>query len=201
MNDLNNDVAIIFAKKIKEKIDEALSYCRIPNCTVYEKEKFELIKSLSSLVSELLDRNDLKEKLLDLANSSKINGEDNEIKIETFDFIRNILIHFPIFETWKEICISKKLLNWNRPYNGKIEKFLVNNLNKTFTYRIFLNENNEWVEKKTITVTVPELNDKNKIFLNDIITLEDAIWTFGILDYYLKDMGLNINMYKFSVSL
>ncbi len=197
----DNSIAILFANKIKEKIDRALSLCNMPYVSNDSEEKFELIKSLSSLVSELLDKDNFKDKLLNLANTSAVNGNDNEIKIETFDFIRNILIHFPIFESWDEIYLSKELLGWNKPYNGSIAKYLNNNSGKTFTYRIFLNEDNEWVEKHTITVTIPKLEDSNKIYLKDILSLDNAIWTFGIIDYYLKDLGLTINPYAFTVSL
>ena len=64
-----------------------------------------------------------------------------------------------------------------------------------------MNEYDEWVEKHTITVTIPELKDNTKIFLKDILSLDNAIWTFGIIDYYLKDLGLTINPYGFTVSL
>lgn len=199
MIDNNTDIATLFAEKIKEKIDKALDYTYRFN--VNDNEKFEVIKQLASLVSELLDKDGIKEKLIELANTSTVNGENNEIKIETFDLIRNILIHFPIFESWDEICISKKLLKWNTDKNGQIIKYFEKNCNKSFEYRIFLNENDEWVERHTITVTIPELNDNNTIYLKDILSLDNAIWTFGIIDYYLKDLGLNIQPYIFTASL
>ena len=195
----NTEIATLFAEKIKEKIDIALDYTYRFNVT--DNEKFEVIKQLASLVSELLDKEGIKNKLIELANTSTVNGEDNEIKIDTFDLIRNILIHFPIFETWDEICISKKLLKWNTDKSGQIIKYFEKNCNKTFKYRIFLNENDEWVERHTITVTIPELNDNNTIYLKDILSLDNAIWTFGIIDYYLKDLGLNIQPYIFTASL
>lgn len=195
----NTEIATLFAKKIKEKIDIALDYTYGFNVT--DNEKFEVIKQLSSLVSELLDKEGIKNKLIELADTSTVNGEDNEIKIDTFDLIRNILIHFPIFETWDEICISKKLLKWNTDKSGQIIKYFEKNCNKTFKYRIFLNENDEWVERHTITVTIPELNENNTIYLKDILSLDNAIWTFGIIDYYLKDLGLNIQPYIFTASL
>ena len=195
----NTEIATLFAKKIKEKIDIALDYTYGFNVT--DNEKFEVIKQLSSLVSELLDKEGIKNKLIELADTSTVNGEDNEIKIDTFDLIRNILIHFPIFETWDEICISKKLLKWNTDKSGQIIKYFEKNCNKTFKYRIFLNENDEWVERHTITVTIPELNENNTIYLKDILSLDNSIWTFGIIDYYLKDLGLNIQPYIFTASL
>lgn len=195
----NIEIATLFAEKIKEKIDKALDYTY--RFDVNDDEKFEVIKQLASLVSELLDKDGIKKKLIEFANTSTVNGEDNEIKIETFDLIRNILIHFPIFESWDEICISKKLLKWNTDKNGQIIKYFEKNCNKSFKYRFFLNENDEWIERHTITVTIPELNDDNTIYLKDILSLDNAIWTFGILDYYLKDLGLNIQPYIFTASL
>lgn len=195
----NIEIATLFAEKIKEKIDKALDYTY--RFDVNDDEKFEVIKQLASLVSELLDKDGIKKKLIEFANTSTVNGEDNEIKIETFDLIRNILIHFPIFESWDEICISKKLLKWNTDKNGQIIKYFEKNYNKSFKYRIFLNENDEWIERHTITVTIPELNDDNTIYLKDILSLDNAIWTFGIIDYYLKDLGLNIQPYIFTASL
>ena len=32
----------------------------------------------------------------------------------------------------------------------------------------------------------------NKIYLKDILTLDDALWTFGTIDYYLQFLGLQI---------
>lgn len=197
--DDNTEIATLFAEKIKEKIDKALDYTY--RFDVNDNEKFEVIKQLASLVSELLDKDGIKEKLIELANTSTVNGEDNEIKIETFDLIRNILIHFPIFESWDDICISKKILKWNTDKNGQIIKYFEKNCNKSFKYRIFLNENDKWVERHTIIVSIPELNDDNTIYLKDIVSLDNAIWTFGIIDYYLKDLGLNIEPYIFTASL
>jgi len=199
---MNRKIATLFAKKIKEKIDRVLSYCEISYYEdSYKQEKFELIKQLASLVSELLDVDDIRKKLIELANTSNVNGEDNDIKLETFDLIRNIIIHFPIYESWDEIYISKELLKWNTNRNGQIINYFKKHCKKSFTYRIFLNENGKWIERHTISITVPELKDEEGIYLKDILSLNDAIWTFGIIDYYLKDLGLDINPYVFTASL
>lgn len=199
VKNIDTDIATLFGEKIKQKIDKALEYTY--RYGDYSNEKFELIKQLASLVSELLDKDGIKEKLIKLANTSKVNGDNNEIKIETFDLIRNILIHFPIFESWDEIYISKKLLKWNTSKNGQIINYFNKNCNKSFQYRIFLNENDKWIERHTIEVKIPELKDDNIIYLKDILSLDNAIWTFGIIDYYLKDLGLNIQPYIFIASL
>lgn len=41
---------------------------------------------------------------------------------ELFSFIRNLLLHFPVFETWDEVYINKSLATWNKV--GQIDKFL-----------------------------------------------------------------------------
>ena len=41
---------------------------------------------------------------------------------EVFSFIRNLLLHFPIFDTWNEVYINKKLATWSKV--GQIDKFL-----------------------------------------------------------------------------
>lgn len=39
-----------------------------------------------------------------------------------FSFIRNLLLHFPIFNTWDEVYINKNLATWNKA--GQIDCFL-----------------------------------------------------------------------------
>ena len=41
---------------------------------------------------------------------------------DVFSFIRNLLLHFPIFDTWNEVYINKKLATWSKV--GQIDKFL-----------------------------------------------------------------------------
>ena len=39
-----------------------------------------------------------------------------------FSFIRNLLLHFPIFKTWDEVYVNKNLATWSK--KGQIDKFL-----------------------------------------------------------------------------
>ncbi len=43
---------------------------------------------------------------------------------DLFSFIRNILLHSPIFDTWNEVYINKNLATWSKI--GQIDKFLKN---------------------------------------------------------------------------
>lgn len=42
---------------------------------------------------------------------------------DLFSFIRNLLLHFPIFDTWDEVYINKSLATWDKA--GQINKFLI----------------------------------------------------------------------------
>ena len=88
-----------------------------------------------------------------------------------FSFIRNLLLHFPVFKTWDEVYINKTLATWSK--TGQIDRFL----NKcqqikidgtgTLHYRI-------WEVKKKkmtyITINFPEEYGEENIFLKDIIS-------------------------------
>lgn len=41
---------------------------------------------------------------------------------DLFSFIRNLLLHFPVFRTWDEVYINKNLATWSKV--GQIDKFL-----------------------------------------------------------------------------
>jgi len=46
-----------------------------------------------------------------------------EISKEFFLFIRNVLIHFPFFDSWDGVNITKELINWSKP-GRTIDRFL-----------------------------------------------------------------------------
>ncbi|WEB81035.1 hypothetical protein [Vagococcus lutrae] len=92
---------------------------------------------------------------------------------ELFSFIRNLLLHFPIFDTWDEVYINKNLATWSKV--GQIDKFLNKCIKLkidgkgTVKYRI-------WEEQKQkmtyFDVNFPEKYANNDIYLKDIITEE-----------------------------
>lgn len=46
-----------------------------------------------------------------------------EIGSELFKFIRNIITHFPFFESWGEVWVNKSIINWYKE-GQSIDKFL-----------------------------------------------------------------------------
>ena len=194
--DYNKDVAKLFATKIMEEMEEALELVWY-NYDYNNSKKFQLVKSIAGITSELLDSDEINEKMMEIAKSSEVNGDNIEDKFNTFKMIRNVLNHFPIFNSWEEIYISRELVNWNNPkYSQILDYFDEEN---EMSYRIYLNENNEWIEKKKIDIKVPKLEQYNKIYLKDIISLDDVIWTFSVIDYYLQYFDLNLQQ-RFIVS-
>ena len=91
-----------------------------------------------------------------------------------FSFIRNLLLHFPIFKTWDEVYVNKSLATWSK--KGQIDKFLHKctqikiDGSGILQYRI-------WEVKKEkmtyFSIHFPEVYNQNDIYLKDIIS-EDA---------------------------
>lgn len=95
---------------------------------------------------------------------------------DLFSFVRNLLLHFPIFDNWDDVYISKDLATWNKA--GTIHKFLKESSKikiddkGTIHYRI-------WEESKKlmtdISICFPEEYNDNKIFLKDIVSEKEGI--------------------------
>lgn len=94
-----------------------------------------------------------------------------------FNFIRNLLSHFPVFDSWDEVYINKNLATWDRV--SQIDKFL----SKVTEYKIDDKPEVKYriweVEKKKMTyfsVVFPSEYDEGKnIYLKDIISEEIGI--------------------------
>ena len=95
---------------------------------------------------------------------------------DLFSFVRNLLLHFPIFENWDDVYISKDLATWNKA--GTIHRFLEKsskikiNDKGTIKYRI-------WEKSKKlmtyIFINFPEEYNDNIIFLKDIVSEKEGI--------------------------
>ena len=95
---------------------------------------------------------------------------------DLFSFIRNLLLHFPIFDNWDDVYISKDLATWNKA--GTIHRFLEKsskikiNDKGTIKYRI-------WEKSKKlmtyIFINFPEEYNDNIIFLKDIVSEKEGI--------------------------
>lgn len=96
-----------------------------------------------------------------------------EIGSELFKFIRNVISHFPFFDSWDDVWIKKSIINWYRE-GRSIDKFLQEYRGKkTIKYRFWERD------KKRMTylsINFPkEYEEDTKIFLKDFLTEKEGV--------------------------
>lgn len=97
---------------------------------------------------------------------------ESEIAGLLFKSIRNILAHFPVFESWDEVWISKELVNWHKK-GLTIDRFLEKYAgHEEVKYRFWE------ADKKRMTyisINFPSEYDTNKIFLKDMVSEKNGV--------------------------
>lgn len=96
-----------------------------------------------------------------------------EIGSELFKFVRNIVAHFPFFESWDKVWINKSIINWYKE-GRSIDKFLNKYKGKeTVKYRFWE------VQKKRMTylsINFPKKYEENtKIYLKEILSEKEGV--------------------------
>lgn len=90
---------------------------------------------------------------------------------DLFSFIRNLLLHFPLFDSWDDVFINKPLATWSKV--GQIDKFLTKCTNikidgkGELKYRIWESDKKEMTY---FSVTFPEQYGETNIYLKDIVS-------------------------------
>lgn len=138
--------------------------------------RFLKIREIFSVYKELLNYEPIKQYL----NYIKSGGRpplEGFIVDDLFSFIRNVLLHFPFFDKWDDVYISKALATWNT--KGTINKFLQKSTKikidgkGIIKYRIWENSKKQMTY---ISINFPEkYGETNKIFLKNIISENDGI--------------------------
>lgn len=132
--------------------------------------RFGRVSSIFAVYSELLAHKRFKYVL----DALKIRRPpmESEIGGPLFKFVRNILAHFPVFETWDEVWVSKELVNWQKE-GLTIDRFL-----KKYTGHDEVKYRFWEADKKRMTymsICFPEEYDNNKIYLKDMIEEKDGV--------------------------
>jgi hypothetical protein len=170
----------------KEKIVLGLFYNRfydlydeLYNDSFFENNshyRFLKIREIFSVYKELLNYDPIKQHLKYIKNGGRPPLE-GFIVDDLFSFVRNVLLHFPLFDKWDDVYISKTLATWNRA--GTIHQFLSKSIRikidgkGTVKYRIWENSKKLMIY---ISINLPEkYDDTNKLFLKDIISEKDGI--------------------------
>lgn len=97
---------------------------------------------------------------------------ESEIGGVLFKFVRNILAHFPLYESWDTVWVNKELVNWQKQ-GLTVDKFLIKYVGHNEVKYRFWEE-----EKKKMTymsIKFPTTYDDTKIYLKDIISEKDGV--------------------------
>ncbi len=134
--------------------------------------RFCKIKDVFAVYSELLNYDPIKW-VIDWMKEGGRPPMEGKIASDLFKFIRNVILHFPYFESWDSVWISKSLLNWNKK-GQSIDKFLGKYKGqKEIKYRFWESD------KKRMTylaIKFPDqYNETNKIFLKSIVSEKEGV--------------------------
>lgn len=139
----------------------------------WEKEgwyRFAKVSNLFAVYAELLTYEPFKHVLEAL--KAKRPPMESEIGGPLFKFVRNILAHFPVFETWDDVWISKELVNWQRE-GLTIDRFLKKySGHEEVKYRFWEADKKQMTY---ISIQFPQAYEDNKIFLRDMISEKDGV--------------------------
>lgn len=133
--------------------------------------KFCRIKDAFSLYTELLNY----PPIVRIIEYIKIHRPPMEAEIgsELFKFVRNVIAHFPFFQSWEEVWIDKDIVNWYKE-GQSIDKFLKKYQgHEPVKFRF-------WEEDKKrmtyVSITFPkDYSNGERIYLKDSISEKDGI--------------------------
>lgn len=140
------------------------------------RERFQKVREIFSVYKEPLGYEPIKQHIQYMKEGARPPLE-GFIVDDLFSFVRNVLLHFPIFDDWDSVYITKDLATWNK--TGTIHKFLSKGSKIKIDgagivkYRIWENS------KKLMTyiqINLPEKYDNDsKIFLSKIISEQQGV--------------------------
>ncbi|MBP3944729.1 hypothetical protein [Psychrobacter sp. K31L] len=132
--------------------------------------RFSKVINLFSVYAELLAYEPFKYVLEAIKKQRPL--MESEIGGPLFKFIRNTFAHFPLFESWNEVWLTKGLVNWQKE-GLTIDRFLQKYAGHTeIKYRFWE------AEKKNMTyisINFPEQYDDKKIYLSEILSEKDGV--------------------------
>ncbi len=113
---------------------------------------------------------------------------ESEIGSELFKTIRNIINHFPFFNSWNDVWINKSIVNWYKE-GQSIDQFIEKYKGKDIIrYRFWEAE----IKKMTyLSINFPSnYNENDKIFLKDILSEKEGVKFSFILMKQILDTQL-----------
>lgn len=152
--------------------------------------RYSRVKEVFSVYGELLNYEPIGWVLEQMKKSRP--PMESEIGSELFKFIRNVVAHFPLFDSWDEVWISGSLVNWSKE-GQSIDRFLKKYKGRQEAkYRFW-----EAEKKKMTYLSIqfpPEYNTDSRIPLKDLLAEQKGvkfslILMRRILDTQVESMG------------
>lgn len=133
--------------------------------------RFSKVKDGFAVYTELLNYEPIKWTIEHIKESRP--PMEAEIGSELFKVVRNILLHFPFFESWDDVWISQPILNWYK--DGQfIDRFIRKYKGReAVKYRYW-----EGKKKKMTYLSIcfpKEYDAETKIYLKDILTEKEGV--------------------------
>ena len=144
------------------------------NDSFWEKDewyRFSKVKEGFAVYSELLNYEPIKWIVENIKKSRP--PMEAEIGSELFKFIRNIITHFPFFNSWNDVWVNKSIINWYKKEQS-IDKFIKKYLwREPVKYRFWEKDKKKMTY---LSINFPkEYENDTKIFLKDILSEKDGI--------------------------
>jgi hypothetical protein len=158
--------------------------------TFWEKppyHRFSKTKDLFAVYSEIL-----KYPPMQWVIDANKRPNHSDVGRDLFKLIRHILLHFPFFEKWDDVWITKSLVNLYSTRPQFIDKFLSENEGRDELKYRFWEENHK--KMTYISVAFPnKYTSGGKVFLKDILPEKDgvkfsAIFMWGILRVQVEEI-------------
>ena len=138
--------------------------------------RFSKIKDAFSIYSELLNYEPLDDVIAYLRTHRP--PMEAEIGGELFKTIRNILAHFPVFESWNNVYLDSELINWHKP-GQTIDKFFTKyEGHGPVKYRFWRADTKNMTY---LSINFPSTYSKgDRVWLKDIMTEREGV-TFSLI--------------------
>jgi hypothetical protein len=133
--------------------------------------RFSRIKDVFSIYAEILHYPPIMWVIYHLKRARP--PMEAEIGSEFVAFIRNVMVHFPFFQRWEEVWISRTIVNWHKEEHS-VDRFLRRyEGHEPVKYRIWEAERKKM---SYMSVNFPAIyTSGDKIFLKDILSEEHGV--------------------------
>lgn len=150
--------------------------------------RFMKIKNGFELYSELLNYEPIKWTIDKMKESRP--PMESEISKDLFRCIRNIVTHFPFYDSWEEVWVNKDIVNWYKKGQSIDKFFLTYSGYEAVKYRTW---NQSKKEMNYVTISFPAEYNEDKLFLKDIISEQDGVKFCFILMKKIMDTQVSKN--------